>query len=119
MQFVLAFLEDQSVRFKQFAALPYRVRDDDLEILLITTRKKRRWSVPKGWPIRRSSPQQTAATEAYEEAGVKGHIGAKQVGRFKKRKMKKRQPVWCDVNIFPMEVKHQHGDWPEKRERSR
>jgi hypothetical protein len=33
------------MKFKQFAALPYRMRDDDLEILLITTRNKRRWSV--------------------------------------------------------------------------
>jgi hypothetical protein len=40
------------VKFKQLAALPYRMRDDDLEILQITTRKKRRWSVPKGWPMK-------------------------------------------------------------------
>jgi hypothetical protein len=64
-----------SVKFKQFAALPYRIRDDDVEILLITTRKKRRWSGPKGWPIKHSTPQQTAAIEAYEEAGVRGAVG--------------------------------------------
>jgi 8-oxo-dGTP pyrophosphatase MutT (NUDIX family) len=63
------------VKFKQFAALPYRIRDNDVEILLITTRKKRRWSVPKGWPIKHSTPQQTAAIEAYEEAGVRGAVG--------------------------------------------
>lgn len=28
------------MKFKQFAALPYRMREDDVEILLITTRKK-------------------------------------------------------------------------------
>jgi 8-oxo-dGTP pyrophosphatase MutT (NUDIX family) len=61
-----------SVKYKQFAALPYRIRDSDVEILLITTRKKRRWSVPKGWPIKHSTAQQTAAIEAYEEAGVRG-----------------------------------------------
>jgi hypothetical protein len=52
-----------------FGALPYRVRNVDLGILLITTRKKRRWSVPKSWLIKRSTPQQTAMFEAYEEAG--------------------------------------------------
>jgi 8-oxo-dGTP pyrophosphatase MutT (NUDIX family) len=67
------------VKLKQFAALPYRMRDADLEILLITTRKKRRWSVPKGWPIKRSAPHQTAATEAYEEAGVYGKIGKSRI----------------------------------------
>jgi 8-oxo-dGTP pyrophosphatase MutT (NUDIX family) len=74
-----------TVKFKQFAALPYRMRDDDVEILLITTRKKHRWSVPKGWPIKHSTPQTTAKIEAYEEAGVRGDIGSKQIGRFTKR----------------------------------
>jgi 8-oxo-dGTP pyrophosphatase MutT (NUDIX family) len=107
------------VKFKQFAALPYRVHDAGLEVLLITTRKKRRWSVPKGWPIERSSPQQTAATEAYEEAGVLGPIGMKHIGRFKKRRLKKKQSVLCEVQIFPLQVERQQGDWPEKRERNR
>jgi 8-oxo-dGTP pyrophosphatase MutT (NUDIX family) len=108
-----------SMKFKQFAALPYRMRDDDLEILLITTRKKRRWSVPKGWPVKDSTPQQTAAVEAYEEAGVRGAVGVKQIGQFRKRRLKKKQPVLCDVQIFPLEVKRQQGNWPEKQERSR
>jgi 8-oxo-dGTP pyrophosphatase MutT (NUDIX family) len=77
------------MKFKQFAALPYRMRDHDVEILLITTRKKRRWSVPKGWPIKHNSPQQTAATEAYEEAGVHGPIGNRRIGQFRKRRLKK------------------------------
>src|SRR4051812_11657862 len=119
MQFVLAFSEDQSVRFKQFAALPYRMRDDDFEILLITTRKKRRWSVPKGWPIKCSTPQQTAATEAYEEAGVHGVVGKKHIGQFRKRRLKKQQPVICDVQIFPLSVARQRENWPEQNERSR
>jgi 8-oxo-dGTP pyrophosphatase MutT (NUDIX family) len=105
--------------FKQFAALPYRRRDDNVEILLITTRKKRRWSVPKGWPIKRSTPQQTALTEAYEEAGVTGEMGHTQIGRFRKRRQRKREPVLCEVQIFPLEVTRQQHDWPEKYERSR
>jgi 8-oxo-dGTP pyrophosphatase MutT (NUDIX family) len=107
------------MKFKQFAALPYRMRDAGLEILLITTRKKRRWSVPKGWPIKRSAPHQTAATEAYEEAGVYGKIGKSRVGQFKKRRLRKTRPVLCEVQIFPLEVKGQQGNWPEKNERTR
>jgi 8-oxo-dGTP pyrophosphatase MutT (NUDIX family) len=107
------------MKFKQFAALPYRMRDNDIEILLITTRKKRRWSVPKGWPIKRKSPQQTAATEAYEEAGVHGAIGISRIGQFRKRRLKKRQPVICEVQIFPLAVTRQQETWPERHERSR
>src|SRR4051794_3051296 len=100
------------MKFKQFAALPYRMRDNDVEILLITTRKKRHWSVPKGWPIKSKSPQQTAATEAYEEAGVHGAVGNRRIGQFRKRRLKKRQSVMCDVQIFPLEVKRQREYWP-------
>ena len=106
------------MKFKQFAALPYRMRDNDVEILLITTRKKRRWSVPKGWPIKHNTAQQTAATEAYEEAGVHGKIGNRRIGRFRKRRLKK-ESVMCDVQIFPLKVTRQRDNWPEKHERSR
>jgi 8-oxo-dGTP pyrophosphatase MutT (NUDIX family) len=108
-----------SVKFKQFAALPYRIRDNDVEILLITTRKKRRWSVPKGWPIKHSTPQQTAAIEAYEEAGVRGAVSKEHVGYFSKRRLKRKQSVICDVLVFPLQVNRQQGDWPEKQERGR
>ena len=118
-QVVLWFFGGLSVRLKQFAALPYRMRDDDVEILLITTRKKRRWSVPKGWPIKHGTPQQTAAIEAYEEAGVRGAVGERRVGQFSKRRVKKKQFVMCDVQIFPLEVTRQQGNWPEKQQRSR
>src|ERR1700712_5750631 len=97
------------MKFKQFAALPYRMRDDGIEILLITTRKKRRWSVPKGWPIKRKSPQQTAATAAYQEPGVHGAVGDRRIGQFCKRRLKNQRPVMCDVQIFPLVVTRQHG----------
>ena len=98
---------------------PYRVRADDLEILLVTTRKKRRWSVPKGWPIKRSTPQPTALIESYEEAGVRGNIREIQIGRFRKRREIKKKSVRCEVHIFPLEVTRQQEDWPERQQRSR
>ncbi|WPM83744.1 hypothetical protein ML401_38900 [Bradyrhizobium sp. 62B] len=64
---------------KQFAALPFRRHKSELHVMLITTRRKRRWSVPKGSLIRNTEPHRTAALEAYEEAGLIGVI-AKRVG---------------------------------------
>src|SRR3978361_2559412 len=106
------------MKLKQFAALPYRMRNNDIEILLITTRKKRRWSVPKGWPIKRKSPQQTAATEAYEEAGVHGAVGDRRIGQFRNRRLKKQRPVMCDVQIFPLAVPGARENWPKKHDRA-
>jgi len=95
------------------------MRDNDVEILLITTRKKGRWSIPKGWPIKHVTPQRTAAVEAYEEAGVRGATGRKKVGKFKKRRIRNKQSVVCDVEIFPLQVGSLKPSWPEKGERSR
>ena len=45
------------MKLKQFAALPYRMHHATLEVLLITTRKKRQWSVPKLKKLKEKFPQ--------------------------------------------------------------
>src|ERR1700733_14836288 len=71
----------------QYGALPYRFTQmAALEILIVTTRQSRRWIVPKGWPIKRLTPSKSAAREAFEEAGVRGKIGARPIGHFRYRK---------------------------------
>jgi len=107
------------MKSKQYAALPFRKHQNRVEVLLITTRTKRRWSVPKGWPIERQTPHGTAAIEAFEEAGLVGKVAAFEVGRFKHRKQKKKQEVRCDVRIFPLQVLAEHAEWPEKGQRRR
>jgi 8-oxo-dGTP pyrophosphatase MutT (NUDIX family) len=102
---------------KQIAALPFRTKSAKLRILLITTRGKRRWSVPKGWPMRRKQPHRAAAVEAYEEAGLLGRISAKAIGRFKHSKGKGKHKRVLDVTLFPLKVKKRHKHWPERGQR--
>jgi 8-oxo-dGTP pyrophosphatase MutT (NUDIX family) len=65
----------------QYGVLPYRFTEtNSLEVLLVTTRQTRRWIVPKGWPIKGLKPPRSAAREAYEEAGIRGTVGAKAIG---------------------------------------
>jgi 8-oxo-dGTP pyrophosphatase MutT (NUDIX family) len=60
----------------QVAALPFELAaDGTLRILLITSRRSGRWIVPKGWPVRGLTFGESAAREAFEEAGVRGDIG--------------------------------------------
>ena len=54
----------------QFAALCYRLRKGKPEVLLVTSRRSKRWIIPKGWPQNGMLPAQSAAIEALEEAGV-------------------------------------------------
>jgi 8-oxo-dGTP pyrophosphatase MutT (NUDIX family) len=103
------------MKSKQYAALPFRRHENRLEVLLITTRTMRRWSVPKGWPIERETPHGTAAIEAFEEAGLVGKIAAVEVGRFKHRKLRKKQQVKCDVRIFPLQVTTEQSEKGQRR----
>ena len=56
----------------QFAALCYRRVQSKTKILLITSRDTGRWVLPKGWPMNERTPSETAMTEAWEEAGIRG-----------------------------------------------
>ena len=86
-----------------------------LEILIVTTRQSRRWIVPKGWPIKRLTPSRSAAREAFEEAGVRGKIGARPIGnfRYKKAADENGAEANCEVKVFPLLVKRQSATWPE------
>jgi 8-oxo-dGTP pyrophosphatase MutT (NUDIX family) len=87
-----------------------------LEILIVTTRQSRRWIVPKGWPIKRLTPSKAAAREAFEEAGVRGKIGARAIGVFRYKKAAGEtngaEPDY-EVKIFPLLVRRQSSTWPE------
>ncbi|WP_407123404.1 NUDIX hydrolase [Bradyrhizobium sp. STM 3561] len=102
---------------KQFAALPFRVDNSELHVMLITTRRKRRWSVPKGSPMRNKEPHHTAALEACEEAGLIGVVAKRALGSFKHRKRKGERKWTLNVAVFPMKVHGQERWWPEKGER--
>lgn len=56
----------------QFAALCYRRVKSKTKVLLITSRDTGRWVLPKGWPMDDLTPVETAMTEAWEEAGIRG-----------------------------------------------
>jgi uncharacterized protein len=100
----------------QYGVLPYRMDEEGKpEILLITSRERRRWVVPKGNPIPLLRSYETAAREAFEEAGIEGPIAAEPIGSF--RYMKRRrsgEEVPALVTLFPMRVTRQAKRWPEK-----
>jgi 8-oxo-dGTP pyrophosphatase MutT (NUDIX family) len=102
---------------KQYAALPFRIRQSGLRIMLITTRKKGRWSIPKGSPISSKKPHQTAAVEAYEEAGLIGAVKKARVGKYKHKRTRGDAKQIFEVSVFPMKVRGQDSWWPEKGER--
>jgi len=64
-------------------------------------------------------PAQAAAVEAYEEAGIRGHMGG-TLGAYWYDKRQKDQSIRVlQVQVFPMEVDSELSHWPEARERRR
>jgi 8-oxo-dGTP pyrophosphatase MutT (NUDIX family) len=111
-------IENQDARI-QYAALPFRERGR-LEILLITSRETKRWVIPKGWPMKRRTPPETAAREALEEAGVEGQVADAPIGSYRYFKRRVDGGFWlCEVEVFPLEVKREGKTWPEHEERTR
>lgn len=103
----------------QYAALPYRVRQDgEVQLRLVTSRETRRWVIPKGWPMKGIPPHKAAAREAYEEAGLLGSITSAPLGiyRYDKR-LSATRSVLCEVMVFPMKVKRYLKKWPERSQR--
>ncbi len=108
-----------AVRRVQYAALPYRRgAHSRTQVMLVTSRETGRWIIPTGWPKKRKAPCASAAREALEEAGVVGEVSRDPIGSYSyKKRLKSGVVVACEVQVFPLEVKHQQKTWPEKGER--
>ena len=100
----------------QFAALPWRRHGGKVEVLLVTTRDGDRWIIPKGWPMDGKTPAASAATEAYEEAGVIGIASERCVGVFTYSKGSGLRVVSA---VFPLEVTRLLDTWIERKSRKR
>jgi 8-oxo-dGTP pyrophosphatase MutT (NUDIX family) len=101
--------------YHQSGVIPYRVVHEEVEILLITSRRGKRWVIPKGVIDPGSSASASAAREAYEEAGIRGRLSDSAVGEYRYKK-------WggtCTVKVFIMEVQSVLEEWPEASNRRR
>ena len=101
--------------YAQSAVVPYRLAPDSPHILLITSRRGTRWTVPKGVIDPGLTARESAAKEAFEEAGVRGEVERERLGAFEYEK-------WggtCRVEVYPLHVREVLDVWPESRRRQR
>lgn len=102
----------------QFGALPYKIVDGHLVVLLITSRGRGKWIFPKGRQMDGKTPWESAELEAYEEAGVVGEIETTPIGSYYLPVTDERpQPI--EVKIYPLLVTDQREDWKEMGQRYR
>jgi 8-oxo-dGTP pyrophosphatase MutT (NUDIX family) len=100
---------------QQSGVIPYRIIDGKVEVLLITTRSRQGWVIPKGGLCKGMSPHDSAAKEAWEEAGVVGRVTTEELGNYKYRK----RGNTYQVNLFLLPVEIILEDWPEATARER
>lgn len=104
------------LNFHQSGVIPYRLKGKKkVEVLLITSVKRKRWIIPKGYVEFNLSPFESAKKEAFEEAGLLGSNETFELGEFIIEKSYGK----CFLKIFSMEVIKEHEDYPEKFKRSK
>ncbi len=104
------------LNFHQSGVIPYRIKGKKkIEVLLITSVKRKRWIIPKGYVEFNLSAFESAKKEAFEEAGLLGTNETFQLGEFIIQKSYGK----CFLKIFSMEVIKELEDYPEKFKRSR
>jgi 8-oxo-dGTP pyrophosphatase MutT (NUDIX family) len=97
-----------------------RERNGDPHILLISRKQSKKWGIPKGKVEPTLTFPETAAKEAFEEAGVIGYISPYSVGMFraKKRTVNQQAQQTIEVWVYLLEVMETAPDWPERGKRT-
>ena len=101
--------------FNQSGVIPYRKSKNGFEVLLITSIKKKKWVIPKGYVEFNLSPFESAKKEAIEEAGIVGTNETIELGHFENNK----SMCVCHVKVFAMEVIEVMDEYPDKSRRQR
>ncbi len=96
--------------YSQSAVIPYRMENDQLQILVISSSNDKKWVIPKGIIEPGSDARTTAIKEAYEEAGIEGEVTG-EIGKYHYDKWGGK----CDVKVYAMAVTNimPEQKWPE------
>jgi len=103
------------VLVEQSGVIPYRIMDGKIEVMLITSSASKRWVIPKGLIEPNMTPEDSAAKEAWEEAGVLGRVFPDLMGTYE---YYKSGSVW-QVDVFLLQVETVVENWPEAYKRKR
>jgi len=110
---------DDAEAARQSGAIPFTVVDGKAVFLIITSRRTGRWIFPKGSVIEGMAPWESAAQEAFEEAGIEGDVDTVPIGSYRDMKSAGIRRVPIEVDLYPLRLLRQLDDWPEKRNRHR
>lgn len=100
--------------FNQSAVFPVSHRvGGGWEVMVVSSRKNRRWVIPKGIVALGMSAEESALKEAKEEAGLEGELLPGVLGVY-------QYPKWngtCTVQVFVLMVERIWDQWQENYRR--
>ncbi|WP_026479288.1 NUDIX hydrolase [Ahrensia sp. 13_GOM-1096m] len=100
--------------------IPFSVRGDLIAVLFVTSHTRGRWILPKGRSKKGETDNEASLREAFEEAGIKGKVLTdfpmtvmidKSIGDGTTERV--------PVTYYPMYVRKQVDEFPEKESRER
>ncbi|MFG0253764.1 MAG: NUDIX hydrolase [Rhodopirellula sp. JB053] len=100
---------------REIGVLPYRKHKNRLEVVLVTTRRRKYWIFPKGQTEKHKTASEVAQLEAFEEAGVTGNVKKSNNKKFRIRRGGRK----VEMRVFPMKLDEVLPKWPEDDERER
>ncbi len=103
------------IHFDQSGVIPFRKKNGKTEVLLVTSIRRKKWIIPKGFIEYHMTPFQSAKKEAFEEAGLRGSNSTKILGSYTVRKNGSE----LLTKIYSMKVTRIFKDYPEKNLRKR
>jgi 8-oxo-dGTP pyrophosphatase MutT (NUDIX family) len=105
------------------AALPYKIEDGQVYVLLVTSRENGRWITPRGGRKKNETLGEAAKREALEEAGIRGKIISKEgkdgvIGSYHSFKtLDDHKVVPSEIHVFLLRKTSEAENYPEKGER--
>jgi NUDIX domain len=107
----------QPAELRQVAALPMRREEGGLQVCMVTTRETKRWTIPKGWPMKDTKDCRSAAIEAEQEAGLIGKAERDPMGDFLYWKRYELHVERIRVFVYRFNVTGHLAVWREMGER--
>ncbi len=98
----------------EIGAFPFLIKKGKLYIMIVSSTSGKSWILPKGHPEDDLKNSQVASLESYEEAGIKGIIFDKKLGKeFKQKK------EGLNLLIYPLLITKVLSKWKEESIRKR
>ena len=103
----------------KIGAIPFNIRGDQIAILFITSQTRGRWIFPKGTLEKGENHEAGVKREAYEEAGIKGDVLNDFPITIPITKQTNDGLIKIPVTYYPLLVREQLEEWPEREKRQR